>query len=79
MEFVPFKTKAMIHSLNEQREVFIIKHINNNDCEAIYNNKHCHAIYNPFTCLYYVDDKYGVIDELNQKETICYETKNTKD
>lgn len=64
--FEPIKLKAMLHSVNACKEVFIVAMDNNNDCRAVVGNKLCTAIYNPFTELFYVDDKYGVIDTIEE-------------
>ena len=44
-----FTTKAMIYSSEEQAEVTILHHKNNNDVVAEYNGIRCTAVYNPFT------------------------------
>lgn len=56
-----FKTSAMVHSLNAIAEVTIISESGNNNVIAEYNGIRCTAIFNPFSCLYYVDDVYGII------------------
>jgi hypothetical protein len=58
-----FKAMAMIHSLREQREVTILSEKNCNHVLAEYDGQRCTAVFNGFNCLYYVDDKYGVIPE----------------
>lgn len=68
MSFKPFTTKALIHSLGETRKELIVLHEDNNHCQAVYNHQLCTAIYNPFTGLYYVDDKYGVIESWNEEK-----------
>lgn len=65
--FEPIKLEAMVHSVNARKEVFIVAMNNNNDCRAVVGNKLCRAIYNPFTELFYVDDKYGVIDTIKEQ------------
>lgn len=62
--FEPVKVEAMINSLGEKREVFIVLYEDANTVKAVYNNKLCTAIYNTYTGLFYVDDVYGVIDTL---------------
>lgn len=53
-----------IHSLDgELREATIHKKLGDNDYLAEYNGVKCHAIFNPFVGKFYVDDKYGVIEE----------------
>lgn len=61
-----FTTKAMIYSSEEQAEVTILHHKNNNDVIAEYNGIRCTAVYNPFTGLFYVDDIFGVLKNQNQ-------------
>lgn len=56
-----FKTSAMIHSLEEIREVTIKEKRGDNDYVAEYNGELFTAIFNPFSGLYYVDDIYGRI------------------
>ena len=60
----PYKVQAHLQSLNgAMAEVTIISYVNNNNIIAEYNGIKCTAIFNPFTCSYYVDDKYGIIKE----------------
>lgn len=60
----PLNEKMHIHSLNgELREATILKQLGDNDYLAEYNGVKCHANYNPFVGKYYVDDKYGIINE----------------
>jgi hypothetical protein len=63
-----FKTKAMVHSLNDLDEVNIISEDGPNNVVAEYKGKRCTAIFNPFSGLYYVDDVYGVISDSKEKE-----------
>lgn len=64
VSFKPVKVEAMINSLGEKREVFVVLYDEPNHVQAVYNNKLCTAIYNTFNGLFYVDDVYGVIDTL---------------
>lgn len=64
VSFEPIKVQAMIHSLGEKRDVFIVLYDDYNHVKAVYDNKLCTAIYNTITGLFYVDDIYGVIDTL---------------
>ena len=64
VSFEPVKVEAMINSLSEKREVFIVLYEDANTVKAVYNNKLCTAIYNTYTGLFYVDDIYGVVDML---------------
>lgn len=64
VSFEPVKVEAMIHSLKEKREVFIVLYEDANNVKAVYNNTLCTAIYNTYTGLFYVDDIYGVVDTL---------------
>lgn len=56
-------TKAMVHSVNDIREVIIVGKIENTYL-AIYEGQLCTAIFNVFTGLYYVDNIYGVIGSI---------------
>lgn len=67
MKDMPFKTAAMIHSLQEKREVLVVHYKDNNHCRAVYGNKLCTAVYNPFAGCFYVDDLYGVIAEWTEE------------
>lgn len=66
--FEPIKVKAMVHSTESIKEVFIVAMENNNDCRAVVGNKLCTAVYNTYTELFYVDDKYGVIDTIEESD-----------
>lgn len=66
VSFEPVKVEAMIHSLHEKREVFVVFYDSPNRVKAVYDNKLCTAIYNTFTGLFYVDDVYGVLDTLEE-------------
>jgi len=61
-----FKTKAMVHSLKARDEVTILHQKGPNDVVAEYKGKRFTAIFNPFSCLYYVDDVYGVLPDQNK-------------
>lgn len=53
---------AHINSLGGQMdEVQIISENGNNNVVALYKDKRYTAVFNPFTCSYYVDDKYGEV------------------
>lgn len=58
-----FTVKAMIHSLGAQDEAVILHEKGNNDVVAAYRGIRCTAIYNPFSGMYYVDDRYGVLTD----------------
>ena len=64
VSFEPVKVEAMINSLGEKREVFIVLYEDANTVKAVYNNKLCSAVYNTYNGLFYVDDVYGVVDTL---------------
>lgn len=64
VSFEPVKVEAMINSLGEKREVFIVLYEDANTVKAVYNNKLCTAVYNTYNGLFYVDDLYGVVDTL---------------
>jgi hypothetical protein len=55
----PFKTKAMVQSLQALDEVTILEDNGNNNVVAEYNGQRCTAIFNIFSGFYYVDDVYG--------------------
>ena len=58
----PLIDEMHIHSLNgELREAAILEKVGDNDYIAEYDGVKCHAIFNPFVGRYYVDDKYGII------------------
>jgi len=61
-----FTAKAMVHSLKSQDTVTILHEKSNNDVIAEYNGQRYTAIFNPFVCMYYVDDIYGKLQNLNQ-------------
>lgn len=56
------KVLAMVHSLNALAEVEIIEHKDNNHVVAKYNDSYYTAVFNVFVGRYYVDDKYGLIE-----------------
>lgn len=64
VSFEHVKVEAMINSLGEKREVFIVLYEDANTVKAVYNNKLCTAVYNTYNGLFYVDDLYGVVDTL---------------
>lgn len=64
------KVKAHIHSLNgEMDDVTIISYKDANNVIAEYNGHKYTAVFNVFTGSYYVDDKYGLIEERKDDET----------
>ena len=63
-QFEPCKVEAMIHSIHQKKQVFLVQYEDVNHCKAIFGNKLCTAIYNTYTGVFYVDDKYGVLDTL---------------
>jgi len=67
------KCECYIHSLkqdgqNTLAEATIIKRLGDNDYLAQYGDVKCHAIFNPFVGRYYVDDKYGIIQDKKQEQ-----------
>lgn len=67
------KCQCYIHSLKQGEtnvlgEATIIKQLGDNDYLADYNGVKCHAIYNHFVGRYFVDDKYGVINEVKKQD-----------
>ena len=64
----PITEPMHIHSLDgELREATIHKKLGDNDYLAEYDGVKCHAIYNPFVGKFYVDDKYGLIEDKKQE------------
>ena len=66
----PYTVMAHIHSLNgEMREITVLEHetlfgrVIPNAFIVKYGDIKCTAIYNPLVCLYYADDKYGIVKE----------------
>ena len=57
-----FKANAMVHSLNQIREVTIIEKTGDNQYVAEFEGTYATAIFNFFTGLYYVDDIYGKVN-----------------
>lgn len=55
--------QAMIHSLKALDWVVILEHKDNNHVIAEYKGHKYTAVYNIFSGYYYVDDKYGLIDD----------------
>ena len=59
------QAKAKIHSLDGAFDtVTILEEQGNNHVVAEYKGKKCTAVYNPFICCYFVDDVYGVIEDV---------------
>lgn len=69
----PITEQMRIHSLNgELREATILKRLGDNDYLAEFNGVRCHAIFNVFVGRFYVDDKYGVIqDKVLGRDSPC--------
>lgn len=58
------KVQACIHSLDGKLdEAEIIEQIDVYNYIAKYKDKRYKAIFNPFSGYYYVDDKYGVLED----------------
>lgn len=62
------KVYAMVHSLKKQAECEIVAESDYNNVLAKYNGTYCTAIFNPFVGMYYVDDVYGVLTEVQAKQ-----------
>ena len=61
-----FDIKARIHSLGGELDtVTIIEHKDNNHVIAQYHGEYYTAVFNPFVGQYYVDDKFGHINNIN--------------
>lgn len=67
----PWKVRAKIHSLDEERDAEILGKIGDNEYLARYDGVICTAIFNYFTSLYYLDDIYGVVSS-DQVEKLLY-------
>ena len=66
----PITQKMHIHSLDgEMRDATIHKRLGDNDYLAEYDGVKCHAIYNGFVGQFYVDDKYGVIQDKQHEQS----------
>ena len=68
------KVQAYIHSLKDRvhdrhvlGEAEIIRKIGDNLYLAEVNGVHCTAIFNPFVNRYFVDDVYGIQQEVNHE------------
>lgn len=61
------KVMAMIHSLGQPDEVIILSENGCNGVVAQYLGQCYTAIYNEFSGMYYVDDKYGLVEEKDQE------------
>jgi hypothetical protein len=60
----PIVEEMHIHFLNgELREATIVEKVGDNRYIAEYNGVRCTAIFNPFVGRFYVDDKYGIIQD----------------
>ena len=63
--------KAMLHSLDRDGthqanlvEVEILEEVGNNDYIVLTpDGIKCHALFNPFTCYYFVDDLYRIVND----------------
>lgn len=56
--------KGRIHSLGGQLANIIILEETSEGMKVQYNNLICTAIYNPITSSIYVDDIYGILEEI---------------
>ena len=66
---LPLTEPMHIHSLNgELKEATILEKLGDNDFMAEYNGIKCHAIYNPFVNRFYVDNKYGIIQDRSARQ-----------
>ena len=63
--------KAMLHSLDRDGthqanlvEVEILEEVGNNDYIVLTpEGIMCHALFNPFTCYYFADDLYRIVND----------------
>ena len=69
------KVQAYIHSLKDKvhdrhvlGEAEIIEQVGNNLYLAEVNGIHCTAIFNPFVNRYFVDDVYGIQQEVDHEQ-----------
>ncbi len=59
-----YKTMAHINSLNgKMAEITVLKQLEKNKYIVDYCGVKCTAIFNWFTCEYYADDLYGIVQE----------------
>ncbi len=66
-EYTPITEQMHIHSLNGGlAEATIIEKMGDNKYIAEYGGVECTAIFNPFVGRFYVDDKYGIIQDKAQ-------------
>jgi hypothetical protein len=64
MQDYPHTEDMHIHSLDgELRPAVILKKLGDNDYHVVFEGTHCHALYNPFVNHFYVDNKYGLIEQ----------------
>ena len=63
--------KAMLHSVDRDGthqadlvEVEILEEVGNNDYIVLTpDGVKCHALFNPFTCYYFADDLYRIVND----------------
>ena len=61
-----FDIQAHIHSLNGGLDtVTIVEHKDNNHVIVKYHGKYYTAVFNPFVGQYFVDDKFGLINDID--------------
>lgn len=61
---LPITEPMHIHTLDgEKREATILEKVGDNKYIAEYNGVRCTAIFNVFVGSFYVDDKYGVLQD----------------
>jgi hypothetical protein len=59
-----YKTVGRIHSLDGKEDgITVLEQCGDNDYIVDYNGVKCHAIFNRFVERYYVDDKFGRVEE----------------
>ena len=60
-----FEIQAHIHSLGGELDlVKIVEHKDNNHVIAQYHGEYYTAVFNPYVAQYYVDDKFGHINDI---------------
>ncbi len=64
----PYKTTAHIHSLDGKTdEITVLEEVGNNQYIVDYRGVKCSAIFNYYNCTFYADDKYGKINNNEEK------------
>jgi hypothetical protein len=62
----------MIHSKQSQDTAIVLYELDDNHITALYDGKICTAVLNPFNGLYYVDDKFGVLEDTKLAKEVIH-------